>query len=508
MANRDLCIPLMDAESGAMPYPGLDRSPTDDLLLESIAVDGEGNLFSTWLTNTAMITNKATGIARAPRRRIVKGCKPKDATEKRGTILMSKPERFRQFGESLIWDLHEGVMQDEDHAVIRRGDPVDLAVQAVVDDERFAMGQDKFWRGTDTLDDVVISRTETITYTHGENCLIWCSALAPSTRADEAEWRKSLQDSYEHVWYIYDPCLFARAMAMMAFRSGIRGNEMVFTHKLTDRTTHHTNLSVVHGPVEYVEDTSNYVLDHLTDAGKLIRSAFVKSSRYRHQREYRFVILSTHEIEDLTLSLDVSHMMRSATKKNRDGGRIAPKTKALNNRRALLGNPLMREWDERDIERFRRGEPALRVTCNFTAKGKETRSLTDKRSIRRTVAKMSKEDVNRAIADVATTPQDARLAKVIWDTAEGGSKCLFNPSGLPATNRYEIDSARITIEATPGNPSATVKTDPPDACPKMPGHQVDLLPGRRTNITFKTTAEDGTTTATCTLVAVRPPLAD
>ena len=55
MANPDLCIPLMDVESGAMPYPGLDRSPTDDLLLESIAVDGEGNLFSTWLTNTALI---------------------------------------------------------------------------------------------------------------------------------------------------------------------------------------------------------------------------------------------------------------------------------------------------------------------------------------------------------------------------------------------------------------------------------------------------------------------
>ena len=506
MASRDGCIPLMDVESGAMPYPGLDRSPTDDLLLESIAVDGEGNLFSTFLTNTAMVTDRATGIARAPRRRIAKGCKPEDAIEKRGTILMSKPERFRKFGESLIWDLHEGVMQDEDHAVIRRGDPVDLAEQAVIDDGRFAIGQDKFWRGTDTLDDVVISRTETITYTHGENCLIWCSAIAPSNSTEEAEWRKSLQDSYGHVSYIYDPCLFARAMAMMAFRSGIRGHDMVFTHKLTETTTSHTNLSVVHGPVEYVEDTSNYVLDHLSDAGKLIQSAFVKSSRYRDQREYRFVILATHEIEDLTLSLDVSSMMRSATKKNRHGGRIAPRTKALNTRRALLGNPLMNGWDERDIERFRRGEPALRVTCKFTATGKEKESITARRTTLRTVTEMTEEDVDLAIAEVATTPQDARLAKVVWNTAEGESKCLFNPSGLPATNRYEIDSARITIEAAPGNPGATVEIDPSDACPEMPGHQVDLLPGRRTNITFKTTAEDDTTTATCTLVAVRPPL--
>ena len=506
MASRDLCIPLIDVESGAMRYPGLDRSPTDDLLLESIAVDGEGNLFSTFLTNTVMITDRATGIARAPRRRIAKGCEPKYAIEKCGTILMSKPERFRQFGESLIWDLHEGIMEDEDHAVIRRGDPVDLAVQSVVDDERFALGQDKFWRGTDSLDDVVISRTETISYTHGENCLIWCSALAPSNRADKAEWRKSLQDSYGHVSYIYDPCIFARAMAMMAFRSGIRSDDIVLVHPLTGNTTTHPNLSVVHGPVEYVEDTSNYINTALTDAGKLVRSAFIKSTRYKDQREYRFVILTSDAIDDLTLLLDVIPMMRDAMRKRRRQGRVAPKTVALTNRRALLCNPLMSEWDQRDIEKFRNGVPQLRVRCNFTAKGTEKTSTTARRTINRTVSGIRQEDIDLAVAGVATTPQDARLAKVIWTTAEGNGKCLFEPSGLPATNRYEIDSARVTIEATPGNPNATVEIDPPDACPEMPGHHVDLLPGRRTNITFKTTAEDGTTTATCTLVAVRPPL--
>lgn len=505
MASRDTCIPLIDVDNGAMPYPGLDRSPTDDLLLESIAVDDEGNLFSTFLTNTEMITDKATGVTRAPRRRIAKGCKPEDAIERRGTILMSKPERFRCFGESLIWDLNEGVMEDEDHAVIRRGNPVDLAAQAVIDDERFALGMNKFWRGTDTLDDVVISRTATVTYTHGENCLIWCSALAPSNNTEENKWRKSLQESYGHAWYIYNSCLFARAMAMMAFRAGIRGHDMVFTHKSTDTTTRHTNLSVVHGPVEYVEDTSNYVLDHLTDAGKLIRSAFVKNSRYRDQREYRFVILTTHKIEDLALSFDVSSMMRNATKKTRKRGRISPRTEASNNRRALLRNPLMRDWDQLDIERFRRGVPELEVTCKFTAKGKETQRLTARRSIKRTVTEMTEDDIDLAVAGVATNPQDARLAKVVWSTAEGGSKCLFNPSGLPATNRYEIDSSRITIQATPNNPKATVEIDPSDACPETPGHQVDLLSGTRTNITFKTTAKDGTTTATCTLIAVRPP---
>ena len=503
MVSSNDAIPLIDVKSGAMPYPGLDRSPSDDLLLESIAVDSLGNLFSTFLINTPIITERNTGIKKAPRRRVAKGGPSRFAIEKCGTILMSKPERFRQYGESLIWDLHEGIMEDEDHSVIRRNDPVDMAVQAVVDAERFARGQDKFWRGTDTLDGVVISRTEQLTYIHGDNCLIWCSALAPPNEIEEAKWRHSLQSSYDHVSYIYDTCLFARAMVMMAFRWGIRGDNIVLEHPLTGTTTTHPNLSVIHGPVEYVEDTTDYVLAALTDAGKLVRSAFIKNSRYQKQREYRFVILANQVLENLTLLLDVSPMMRKAMKRPHRKGRIAPKTVATTNRRALLNNPFMREWDEQDIEQFRRGNAQLKTHYNFTAKGRERKSITARRSIKRTVTDVRHEDIDLAISDVATTPRDARLAEVIWTTAEGASKRLFHPSGLPAQGRYEIDSDRITIVATPGNPRATVVIDPPDSCPEMPGHQVDLPAGRNTTITFKTTAEDGITTLTRTLVAVR-----
>ena len=497
MAFLDDCIPLMDADCGAIPYPGLYRSPSEDLLLESIAVDGEGNVFSTFLTNTPVTTG------RSRRQKLAKGCEPQFALEKCGTLLLSKPERFRREGESLIWDMQEGVAQNEDHFNTRINDPADVAALRSVDDQRILSEEAKFMREKEVWESVEFSGSAHRTDIGGENCLIWCAAIAPSSKAEEARWKQALTDSYGYVWPIYDPCIFARAMAVMAFRAGVRGNDIVFRHPLTGNVTSHPNLSVVHGPVEYMEDTSGYVFAALTDAGKLARSAFAKHIAYAGQQEYRFVILARHEIEDLTLLLDVSPMMRKATRRRRDTGRIAPSTRASNSRRALMGNPLLREWDARDVERLRQGTPSLKVKADFTIKGTQKDRITVTRTISGTVPGVTEEDLDRAISEMPTTSQDARLAKVAWNTVEGESKFWFSPGGLPETGRYEINSKQITLAATPINPKATVTIDPPDAFPDLPSHQVKLPTGTDTRIEFVTTSEDGTTTSTCTLIAVR-----
>ena len=194
-------------------------------------------------------------------------------------------------------------------------------------------------------------------------------------------------------------------------------------------------------------------------------------------------------------------MLRRATKRPRTTGRVAPHKRAMNSRRALLGNPFLRDWNNQDVERLQQGIPRLRTSFKFTMKGTQREITTLRRTVSGTISSLK--DIDLAISKVATTPHDARLAKVVWETSEGGSKCWFNPEGLPAEGRYQIDSDCITLIATPGNTNATVSIDPSDACPDLQGHQVLLPADEDTTITFTTTAEDGYTTSTNSLIAVR-----
>ena len=87
---------------------------------------------------------------------------------------------------------------------------------------------------------------------------------------------------------------------------------MTFTHGFTKQKTIHPSQSVFHGPVAYVDDPYAYVASAANPLETMLRSAFFKHTRFRHQREYRFVVWCENEPDDLIVYLAVSQGMRDS----------------------------------------------------------------------------------------------------------------------------------------------------------------------------------------------------
>ena len=73
---------------------------------EGFILDDAGNLIG-----TSYIDLREDG-SRTSIPALVKGCKREHALEDGETVLVSKPERFREFGEALIRDEQEGFAKD------------------------------------------------------------------------------------------------------------------------------------------------------------------------------------------------------------------------------------------------------------------------------------------------------------------------------------------------------------------------------------------------------------
>ena len=276
---------------------------TDRIFAEGQLVNDDGTVIQTY----------AVQLGKAPQFNwpvelpvIVKGCPGCYAIEECGTIRLSKPEVFRYEDGTLIGDPSEGVTQRKQVTESRKNDPADMERAAQFDDESNrtvrAIGGN---RRTSTRS-VQVTKTTTNTSRYGKNCWIWCAAIEPSNEAERDSWLESLDPGYDHVTAIHNPRAFARALATMVARQlGPRGASATYTHPSKHKTVHPFQ-GVLHGPVAYVDDPHSYVDASDDPFERMVRSVFFKHTTHKNQREYRFVVWTEAEPEELTIDLEVS----------------------------------------------------------------------------------------------------------------------------------------------------------------------------------------------------------
>ena len=242
---------------------------------------------------------------------LIRGCRTEHAIENGARLQIKKPEAFRNDGETLISDRSEAVTQREERHVdeVAINAPSDMKRAQQRDAEHNALAAaigSGSWTTTTGM------RTETTTTnrktrTHGKNGWILCASVRTSEEAGMKAWHESLDPEYDHVTTIQRPRDFARALAeMVASQLGPLGAEVTYTHPLSKQRTMHPSQTVFHGPVAYVDDPYTYVEDATNPFEVMLRSVFFKHTRFRDQREYRFVVWTEAEPEERTIDLEVS----------------------------------------------------------------------------------------------------------------------------------------------------------------------------------------------------------
>ena len=268
----------------------------DRILDEGRLVTDDGTSISTYFVNL-----ESSPEFRWPHELplLAKGSSNRYAITNGATVHLSKPEKFREQGETLISDPNEGITNLE---VVQVGGAFGLDRAAAVDDEMrrgASMLQVEQQRETSHLRTSAKTRK-----TYGKNCWIWCTAIAPGTDAARNSWMQSLGDDYDCINLVRNPRTFARALAAaVAEQLGARGSRIKWKHPYGGVTTEHHSQFVFHGPVAYVDDPHDYVAQGANDFQRTLRAAFFKHSKYAPQREYRFVVWANTEPEELVVDL-------------------------------------------------------------------------------------------------------------------------------------------------------------------------------------------------------------
>ena len=103
------------------------------LVNEGFVLDEGGNLITTTYIDLRPEEE------RTPVPALFKGCKREHALDDGATILISKPARFREYGEELIQDLQEGFAKEESMTV-REETAAEAAKRRAVEDINEAQG--------------------------------------------------------------------------------------------------------------------------------------------------------------------------------------------------------------------------------------------------------------------------------------------------------------------------------------------------------------------------------
>ena len=317
MSSTQQAAATFKGATAASPEMPIDEAetPSGDLLF------GEGQLI---LADGVMIQTHFVQLDEAPVFKwpqelpvLIRGCRAEHAIENGARLRLSKPEVLRYDDGTLIGDPFEGVTQREERHVDQAAvnDPDDMKRARRLDAEHNTLAaaigsrSNKTTTGTRTK----TSTTNRNTHTYGKNGLILCTSIRPSDETRLRQWGDSLDPQYDHVTTIQSPSDFARALAkMVASQLGPRGAPITYTHPFSKQKTIHPSQSVFHGPVAYVDDPYAYVASAADPFEAMLRSAFFKHTRFRHQREYRFVVWCENEPDDLIVYLAASQDLRDS----------------------------------------------------------------------------------------------------------------------------------------------------------------------------------------------------
>ena len=244
---------------------------------------------------------------------LVKGCNREHALENGATILISRPARFREYGEELIQDVQEGYAKEET-VTVRDETAEEAAKHRAIADLNEARELSN--SGVRMVERLTFSskNTESKSLAYGNEWWIFCASIEPDDE-DWETWRASLPKEYDHVSSIGQPAKFAHALArMVSEQIGPQGKNGWFkqtTDGAEAERTEHKVQWVIHGPVVYTDQVYDTVTEASDGMERLAASIFTKSTKYAAQREYRFAVLGEGANEE-TVLLQISGMMRDA----------------------------------------------------------------------------------------------------------------------------------------------------------------------------------------------------
>ena len=292
-----------------MPHsPGADNladaiallKPEQPLLLVDamVATDGGHAVTSFYLD---------VGLEKAPWRPkyLLKAIEAKYGLEHAANIQLSAPSRFRKYGETLIRDEQEGQAQRETktedvsgtHDKQNREQEEALKLLGI--------------EGVSISASNTSSNTDTKTIAFGTDSWMYCTSIAPDAEQLE-EWRASLPDKYDHESAIRQPRKFALALgAVFADQLGPQSKRGDFIHPVGIQSFHDAQF-VVHGPVWYTDDVLGFLESRQDDPHYALYPQFLKHSKHRAQREYRFLVRSERPVDGETLLLRITGEMRDA----------------------------------------------------------------------------------------------------------------------------------------------------------------------------------------------------
>ena len=281
---------------------------------EGFTLDYAGNLI---VTSYIDLRDKSERVAIQS---LVKGCPRKYALEDGKKILISKPERFREYGPALIRDEQEGFASKKETKV-EAETPEEVAERRAALDFNDAF-QLVGSRGKSTRR-VEYSRksTQSKSLSYGKDWWIFCAAIRPEENGWEA-WRASLDKKYDHFSDIGQPAKFAQALARMVVEKIGPCGEKTWMEGTIDgligAKTSHKHQWVIHGPVVYTDCLYDTLSEEEDDIKRMAALLFTKSISHAAQREYRFVVFNGGSDEQ-TLSLKISGMMRDSLAQTEHG---------------------------------------------------------------------------------------------------------------------------------------------------------------------------------------------
>ena len=124
---------------------------------------------------------RRAGGRASPDATIVKGCPSRYALETCDTLQMGTLSYYRKQGDSLIWDLLEGVIAGDERVENRRDDPADL--DAYKQTGTKISGSHPLRRALrpKAIKRLDVNQTSQSSLLLGDNCLIWCASIEPQT---------------------------------------------------------------------------------------------------------------------------------------------------------------------------------------------------------------------------------------------------------------------------------------------------------------------------------------
>ena len=274
---------------------------------EGFALDDAGNLLTT------IYIDLRDKDERSAIRGLVKGCKREHALEGGKTLLISKPERFREYGVALIRDEQEGFAREE-LVTLEAETPEEAARRRATADLNDAL--ELVGSSTKSVHRVEHSRrkSQCESFSYGKDWWIFCASIRPHDGDWEA-WRATLDEDYDHVSEIGQPGKFAQALARMVTEQiGPRGEEARLTGTSegdSGARTKHRSQWVIHGPVVYTDRLYETIVGQEDEVRRMAACLFAKPMTHAAQREYRFVVLNGGADEE-TVLLNISGMMRDA----------------------------------------------------------------------------------------------------------------------------------------------------------------------------------------------------